>query len=60
MVLVDPDLKITSPSDIMGLEKALIPNLFVVLRDPMVHRILTLPPEEIQPSDSTSQGLLAK
>jgi hypothetical protein len=44
----------------MGVEKALSPNLFVVLRDPMVHGISSLPPEAIQPSDSTSEGLLAK
>jgi hypothetical protein len=60
MVLVDPDLIVTTPPDLMGVEKALYPNLFTVLRDPMVHRILALPLEAIQPSDSTSQGLPAK
>jgi hypothetical protein len=51
---------VTTPPELMGVEKTLSPNLFTVLRDPMVHGILTLPPEAIQPSDSTSQGLLAK
>ena len=60
MVLVDPDLMVTTPLEIMGVEKTLSPNLFAVLRDPMVHGISTLPPEAIQPSDSNSQGLLAK
>ena len=60
MVLVDPDMMVTTPPELMGVEKALSPNLFIVLRDPMVHSILTLPSELIQQSDSTSQGLLAK
>jgi hypothetical protein len=59
-VLVDPDLTITTLPKLMGVEKALSPNLFIVLRDPIVHEILALPLEVIQPSDSTSQGLLAK
>jgi hypothetical protein len=60
MVLVDPDLMVTTPPKLMGVEKTLSPNLFSFLRDPMVHGISTLPPEEIQSSDSNSQGLLAK
>jgi hypothetical protein len=60
MVLVDLDLMVTTPPELMGVEKTLSPNLFIVLRDPMVHGISTLPLEAIQPSDSTSQGLLAK
>jgi hypothetical protein len=44
----------------MGVEKTLSPNLFTILRDPIVHGISALPLEAIQPSDSTSQGLLAR
>jgi hypothetical protein len=55
VVLVDLDLMITTPPKLMGVEKTLNPNLFIVLRDPTIHEILTLPLEVIQPSDSTSQ-----
>jgi hypothetical protein len=51
---------VTTPPELMGVKKTLSPNLFSILRDPMVHEISTLPIEAIQPSDSTSQGLLAR
>jgi hypothetical protein len=60
MTHVDPDLTVTIPLELKGVEKTLSLNLFIVLRDPTVHGISTLPPEVIQPSDSTSQGLLAR
>jgi hypothetical protein len=60
MVLVDPDLIVTIPLELKGIEKTLCLNLFIVLRDPTTHGISALPLEAIQPSDSTSQGLLAK
>jgi hypothetical protein len=60
MVLVDPNMMVTTPPELMGVEKELSPNLFTILRDPTVHRISALPPKAIQLSDSTSQELLAK
>ena len=60
MVIVDINLMVTTHPDIMGVEKTLSPNLFIVLRDPTVHGISALPPKAIQPSDSTSQGILSK
>jgi hypothetical protein len=60
MAHVDPDLTVTIPLELKGVENTLSLSLFIVLRDPTVHGISALPPEAIQPSNSTSQGLLAR
>jgi hypothetical protein len=59
-VLVDLDLTITILLELKGIENTLHLNLFTFLRDPTIHGISALPLEAIQPSDSTSQGILAK